>query len=78
MLHFGIDIGTSTVKFLVLDQESVVWSWEAVHYEQPAAAIQEGLLEMKKSISEPAFAVGFTGVHAQFFHQMLPDSVLQR
>lgn len=74
MLHFGIDIGTSTVKLLVLDQESVVWSWEALHHEQPATAIQEGLLEMKKSISEPAFAVGFTGVHAQFFHQMLPDS----
>lgn len=74
MLHFGIDIGTSTVKLLVLDRESVVWSWEALHHEQPAAAIQEGLLEMKKSISEPAFAVGFTGVHAQFFHQMLPES----
>lgn len=74
MLHFGIDIGTSTVKLLVLDQASVLWSWEELHHEQPAPVIRKGLEEMGKSISEREFAVGFTGVHASFFHQMLSGS----
>ena len=74
MLHFGIDIGTSTVKLLILDQKSVLWSWEEPHHEQPAATLCKGLTEMEKHISEPEFAVGFTGIHAQFFHQRLPGS----
>ena len=74
MLHFGIDIGTSTVKLLILDQKSVLWSWEEPHHEQPAATLCKGLAEMEKHISEPEFAVGFTGIHAQFFHQRLPGS----
>ena len=48
MLHFGIDIGTSTVKLLILDQKSVLWSWEEPHHEQPAATLCKGLTEMEK------------------------------
>lgn len=44
MYRLGIDIGTATVKFVLIDEnKTIIIAWEALHHNQPSAALKKEL-----------------------------------
>ncbi len=74
MYRLGIDIGTATVKLLLTDENKIIiTAWEALHHNQPSAALKKGIAALRDCLTENV-TVGITGADALSFHQVLKDS----
>ena len=74
MYRLGIDIGTATVKLLLTDEnKTIITAWEALHHNQPSAALKKGIGALGDFLTEKV-AVGITGADAVSFHEGLKDS----
>ena len=74
MYRLGIDIGTSTVKLLLTDENKIIiTAWEALHHNQPSAALKKGIAAIHDFLTEEV-AIGVTGADGLSFHKVLKDS----
>lgn len=75
MYRLGIDIGTSTVKLLLTDEnKTIITAWEALHHNHPSAALKKGIAAIHDFLTEEV-AIGVTGADGLSFHKILKDSV---
>lgn len=75
MYRLGIDIGTATVKFVLIDEnKTIIIAWEALHHNQPSAALKKGIAAIHDFLTEEV-AIGVTGADGLSFHKILKDSV---
>ena len=75
MYRLGIDIGTSTVKLLLTDEnKTIITAWETLHHNQPSAALKKGIAAIHDFLTEEV-AIGVTGADGLSFHKILKDSV---
>ena len=57
MYRLGIDIGTATVKFVLIDEnKTIIIAWEALHHNQPSAALKKGIAAIHDFLTEPSTA----------------------
>ena len=74
MYRLGIDIGTTTVKLVLTDEnKTIITTWETLHHNQPSTMLKMGITELGVFLTE-AVAVGITGADALSFHKVLKDS----
>lgn len=75
MYRLGIDIGTATVKFVLIDEnKTIITVWETLHHNQPSAALKKGIAAIHDFLTEEV-AIGVTGADGLSFHKILKDSV---
>ena len=61
MYRLGIDIGTSTVKLLLTDEnKTIITAWEALHHNHPSAALKKGIAAIHDFLTEEV-AIGEIG-----------------
>ncbi len=48
MLSLGMDIGTSTVKLVLLKNQEIEKQWMAVHHGNPFVCLEKGLSTLEK------------------------------
>ena len=74
MYHFGIDIGTATVKLVLTDEnKTVITAWEELHHNQLSTALKKGIAVLSDFLTEKV-AVGITGADAASFHKGLKSA----
>lgn len=74
MYRLGIDIGTSTVKLLLTDEnKTIITAWEGLHHNQPSATLKKGIAAIHDFLTEEV-AIGVTGADGLSFHKVLKDS----
>ena len=62
VLNVGIDIGSTTIKVVVLDKErQIVYKNYARHFSEIGAALHENLENLKKVVGEKTFSFALTG-----------------
>lgn len=71
MFQLGIDVGTSTVKLILINNGEICASWECAHHNRPSEVLTDGLNDIIasaiKSINAERLAVGITGSDAALF-----------
>lgn len=72
MVSLGIDLGTSTVKLVLMQGQDVRAQRLAVHHGDPLRCLRQQLEELGLDASEP-FAVRVTGSHAQALVKHCPS-----
>ena len=50
MLSLGMDIGTSTVKLVLLKNQEIEKQWMAVHHGNPFVCLKKGLSTLEHSL----------------------------
>lgn len=79
MFQLGIDVGTSTVKLILINNGKIRASWECAHHNRPSEVLTDGLNDIIapaiKSMNAERLAVGITGSDAAFLHDALSGSV---
>ena len=53
MLSLGIDIGTSTVKLVLLKNQEIEKQWMAVHHGNPFVCLKKGLSTLELAMDTP-------------------------
>ena len=53
MLSLGMDIGTSTVKLVLLKNQEIEKQWMAVHHGNPFVCLKKGLLQTAAAAHRP-------------------------
>ena len=62
VLNVGIDIGSTTIKVVVLDREkNIVYKKYARHFSEIGASLHENLENLKKVVGEQKFSFALTG-----------------
>ena len=64
MLSLGIDIGTSTVKLVLLKDKEIEKQWMAVHHGNPFVCLKKGLSTMELAMDTP-FSLCVTGSNTE-------------
>lgn len=64
MLSLGIDIGTSTVKLVLLKNQEIEKQWMAVHYGNPFVCLKKGLSTLELAMDTP-FSLCMTGSNTE-------------
>ena len=84
MFQLGIDVGTSTVKLILINNGEICASWECAHHNRPSEVLTDGLNDIIASaiksinadcINAERLAIGITGSDAAFLHDALSGSV---
>lgn len=73
MKHLGIDIGTSSIKLVMMEEQRLVGSWEGVHCGNVVAALKKGLGAIGLT-EEESIALGLTGADAAHIKEILSDA----
>ncbi len=60
MHRLGIDIGSSTIKMVVMNEEHIVYKWNQKHYEKIIDTLNEGLKRIEE-LNIHEFTVGVVG-----------------
>ena len=90
MYQLGIDVGTATVKLVLVENTTIISYWEAAHHNQPSSALQREIaklgayLESQMDLQADSdlqansqtnfLAVGITGADAEGIYQKLDGS----
>ena len=75
--QLGIDIGTSTIKLVVMKDKEMCFSWQAAHQSQPAVCLEKGLNLLSEQLEDDCkLAVGITGSYCGLFRQTLKDAAV--
>ena len=64
MLSLGIDIGTSTVKLVLLKNQEIEKQWMAVHHGNPFVCLKKGLSTLELAMDTP-FSLCVTGSNTE-------------
>ena len=72
MLSLGMDIGTSTVKLVLLRDGAMAKQWMAVHHGRPFACLKKGLSALELDADTP-FSLGVTGSNTEALLEQAPD-----
>ena len=64
MLSLGMDIGTSTVKLVLLKNQEIEKQWMAVHHGRPFACLKKGLSALELDADTP-FSLCVTGSNTE-------------
>ena len=64
MLSLGIDIGTSTVKLVLLKDKEIEKQWMAVHHGNPFVCLKKGLSTLELAMDTP-FSLCVTGSNTE-------------
>ena len=64
MLSLGMDIGTSTVKLVLLKNQEIEKQWMAVHHGNPFICLKKGLSTLKLAMDTP-FSLCVTGSNTE-------------
>ena len=64
MLSLGIDIGTSTVKLVLLKNQEIEKQWMAVHHGNPFVCLEKGLSTLELAMDTP-FSLCVTGSNTE-------------
>ena len=72
MLSLGMDIGTSTVKLVLLRDGAMAKQWMAVHHGRPFACLKKGLSALELDADTP-FSLCVTGSNTEDLLEQAPD-----
>lgn len=72
MLSLGMDIGTSTVKLVLLKNQEIEKQWMAVHHGRPFACLKKGLSALELDADTP-FSLCVTGGNTEALLEQAPD-----
>lgn len=72
MLSLGMDIGTSTVKLVLLRDGAMAKQWMAVHHGRPFACLKKGLSALELDADTP-FSLCVTGSNTEALLEQAPD-----
>ena len=72
MLSLGMDIGTSTVKLVLLRDNAVEKQWMAVHHGRPFVCLKNGLSALELAADTP-LALCVTGSNTEALLEQAPD-----
>ena len=62
VFHVGIDIGSTTIKLVVMDEERrIVYKSYARHFSEIGNALHENLMTLRKVVGERSFSFALTG-----------------
>ena len=62
ILNVGIDVGSTTIKLVVLDHEkNILYKNYARHFSEIGNALQENLTHLKSIVGEQKFSFALTG-----------------
>ena len=64
MLSLGMDIGTSTVKLVLLKNQEIEKQWMAVHHGNPFVCLKKGLSTLELAMDTP-FSLCVTGSNTE-------------
>ena len=64
MLSLGMDIGTSTVKLVLLKNQEIEKQWMAVHHGNPFVCLEKGLSTLELAMDTP-FSLCVTGSNTE-------------
>lgn len=64
MLSLGMDIGTSTVKLVLLKDKEIEKQWMAVHHGNPFVCLKKGLSTLELAMDTP-FSLCVTGSNTE-------------
>ena len=64
MLSLGMDIGTSTVKLVLLRDGAMAKQWMGVHHGRPFACLKKGLSALELAMDTP-FSLCVTGSNTE-------------
>ena len=75
MLSLGMDIGTSTVKLVLLKDKEIEKQWMAVHHGNPFVCLKKGLSTLELAMDTPFSLCGDRKQHggsagARFSHSL--------
>lgn len=73
MLSLGMDIGTSTVKLVLLRDGAMAKQWMAVHHGRPFACLKKGLSALELDADTP-FSLCVTGSNTEALLEQAPDT----
>ena len=72
MLSLGMDIGTSTVKLVLLKNQEIEKQWMAVHHGNPFVCLKKGLSALELDADTP-FSLCVTGSNTEALLEQAPD-----
>lgn len=72
MLSLGMDIGTSTVKLVLLRDGAMAKQWMGVHHGRPFACLKKGLSALELAMDTP-FSLCVTGSNTEALLEQAPD-----
>ena len=72
MLSLGMDIGTSTVKLVLLKNQEIEKQWMAVHHGSPFVCLKKGLSALELDADTP-FSLCVTGSNTKALLEQAPD-----
>ena len=72
MLSLGMDIGTSTVRLVLLRDGAMAKQWMAVHHGRPFACLKKGLSALELDADTP-FSLCVTGSNTEDLLEQAPD-----
>ena len=72
MLSLGMDIGTSTVKLVLLREDTVEKQWMAVHHGRPFDCLKKGLSTLELDADTP-FSLCVTGSNTEALLEQAPE-----
>ena len=72
MLSLGMDIGTSTVKLVLLRDGAMAKQWMTVHHGRPFACLKKGLSALELDADTP-FSLCVTGSNTEALLEQAPD-----
>lgn len=72
MLSLGMDIGTSTVKLVLLKNQEIEKQWMAVHHGTPFVCLKKGLSALELDADTP-FSLCVTGSNTEALLEQAPD-----
>lgn len=72
MLSLGMDIGTSTVKLVLLKNQEIEKQWMAVHHGNPFVCLKKGLSTLELAMDTP-FSLCVTGSNTEALLEQAPD-----
>ena len=61
MYRIGLDVGSTTAKIVVLDEDKVIYSSYRRHQANPGAVIKDILVELKEKLLDSEFSFSVTG-----------------
>lgn len=72
MLSLGMDIGTSTVRLVLLKNQEIEKQWMAVHHGNPFVCLKKGLSTLELAMDTP-FSLCVTGSNTEALLEQAPD-----
>ena len=74
MYKLGIDIGSSTIKIIVMDEKQIIFKWDEKHFGKITECLKKGLLEVNK-LHVQEVCVGILGNNGLIDHIQELESI---